>query len=81
MELFPTSAFLTKVRPPENMRRFYALQLMPDLFGGCSLVRRWGRLGTYGQTRVDHYEAEGLAVDALRDWIAAKTKRGYALEA
>ena len=81
MELFPTSAYLTKVRPAENMRRFYALQVVPDLFGGCSLVRRWGRIGTYGSSRIEHFPSEGVALDALRDWMEAKAKRGYALHA
>ena len=49
MDLFPTSAYLTKVRPAENMRRFYALQVMPDLFGGCSLIRRWAASGHRGR--------------------------------
>ena len=62
------------------MRRFYALQVMPDLFGGCSLIRRWGRIGTYGADRIEHFPSEGAALDALRDWIDAKAKRGYALQ-
>jgi predicted DNA-binding WGR domain protein len=27
------------------MRRFYRLDMQPDLFGGFLLVRQWGRIG------------------------------------
>jgi predicted DNA-binding WGR domain protein len=78
MNLFPTEAYLTRVRPELNMQRFYTLSIVPDLFGGCSLVRRWGRIGSSGSSkRIEYYEHEGKAVDALMDWIKAKTKRGY----
>lgn len=37
----------------KNMARFYAMSIEPDLFGGSALVRRWGRIGTRGQERID----------------------------
>ena len=78
MNLFPTEAYLTRVNPEQNMQRFYMLHIVPDLFGGCSLVRRWGRIGSGGGSkRIEHYAYEGKAVDALMNWIAVKAKRGY----
>lgn len=78
MNLFLTEAYLTRVSPEQNMRRFYMLHIVPDLFGGCSLVRSWGRIGSGGGSkRIEYYPYEGKAVDALIDWIKVKTKRGY----
>lgn len=78
MNLFPTNAYLTRVSTVQNMYRFYTLHIEPDLFGGCSLVRRWGRIGSSGgQKRIEHYPHEGMAVDAVSQWIAQKVKRGY----
>jgi predicted DNA-binding WGR domain protein len=61
----------------QNMQRFYRLSLQPDLFGGCSLIREWGRLGSGGRVRRDGFESEGQAVSALVALSAAKTRRGY----
>ncbi len=36
-----------------NVVRFYSLTIEPTLFGTASLVREWGRIGTYGRRRVD----------------------------
>ena len=53
------------------------MTVQPDLFGGVSLVREWGRIGMAGQVRVDLYPDEGCAVDALARLTQAKKKRGY----
>lgn len=39
---------LRRVDPSRNMARFYRLDVQPDLFGGCSFVREWGRIGRGG---------------------------------
>ena len=52
-------------------------QVQPDLFGGASLIREWGRIGQAGQVRVDPHPDEGCAVDALAGLAQAKRKRGY----
>ena len=36
-----------------------------DLFGRVVLVRRWGRLGTFGKVRLDEHPDEGKAHQAL----------------
>jgi len=51
--------------------------LQPDLFGGCSLIREWGRMGSGGRVRRDGFESEGQAMSALVALSAAKTHRGY----
>lgn len=78
LELFPTSLRLTRIDPTQNMRRFYRLALQPDLFGGCTLIREWGRIGRGGQVKREEFESEGHAVDALIALQRRKRRRGYA---
>jgi len=77
LDLFPTALQLCRIDPELNMQRFYRLSLQPDLFGGCSLIREWGRMGSGGRVRRDGFESEGQAVSALVALSAAKTRRGY----
>jgi hypothetical protein len=44
---------LHRIDPARNMRRFYRLDVQPDLFGLWLLMREWGRIGRPGQTRED----------------------------
>lgn len=76
-EIFPDRLHLRRIEPAKNMRRFYLMTVQRDLFGGASLIREWGRIGSSGQMRVDHHADEGHAVDALADMVTAKRKRGY----
>lgn len=54
---------LTRIDPPNNVHRFYRMEIMPGLFGEWSLIREWGRIGQPGQVRVDWYETEAAAKD------------------
>jgi hypothetical protein len=36
---------LNRIDPARNMRRFYSLDVQPDLFGGFAVVKEWGRIG------------------------------------
>ena len=75
--LFPDRLLLRRIDPVRKMRRFYLMTVQRDLFGGVSLIREWGRIGSSGQVSVDHFLDEGQAVDALSDIAKAKRKRGY----
>ncbi|QEO18981.1 WGR domain-containing protein [Acetobacter vaccinii] len=77
LAMFPTSARLQRIRPDRNEWRWYALSIQPDLFGGAALVRRWGRLGTAGQMRLDLHDNEGAAANALSRLIRHRLRRGY----
>lgn len=60
-----------------NMARFYALEVTQDLFGQIWLERRWGRIGTRGQTK---WEPLGTTADAaarVHTLTHLKTRRGY----
>jgi predicted DNA-binding WGR domain protein len=76
-EIFPDQMFLRREEPSRNMRRYYLMTVQPDLFGGASLVREWGRIGSPGQVRIDHHRDEGHAINALVDLVVSKRKRGY----
>jgi predicted DNA-binding WGR domain protein len=45
---------LYRIDPARNMRRFYALDVQPDLFGCVLLMKQCGRIGTAGK---DHRRA------------------------
>ena len=75
LNLFPTAVHLCRVDPDRNMRRFYALDLQPDLFGGCTLVHEWGRIGLAGRVSAmpirprlrTHSQNKTVAASAIAD--------------
>lgn len=76
-EVFPDRLLMHRVDPAKKMHRFYLMTVQRDLFGGASLTREWGRIGSSGQVRVERHPDEGQAVNALADIAAKKQKRGY----
>lgn len=78
-DLFPLRAHLRRIRPEKNEWRFYTLTIQPDLFGGATLVRHWGRIGTAGSQRLDLHPDQGAAANALAAMIRYHRKRGYAM--
>ena len=79
LEMFPEDIRIERVDAEANMYRFYRLRLMPDLFGGVSLLREWGRIGTQARHRIELFEDAGRATDAMAVLYRAKQKRGYQL--
>jgi len=77
LDLFPTAAHFCRIDPEQNMSRYYRLCLQPDLFGGCTLIREWGRIGSGGRIRYDGFASEGEAVSALVSMSQTKVRRGY----
>jgi predicted DNA-binding WGR domain protein len=70
---------LRRIDPARNMRRFYRLDLQPDLFGAWGVVREWGRIGRPGRVRVDPYSTEAEAAAKMQRQRARKQSRGYTL--
>ncbi len=62
------------------MRRFYAAEIQPTLFGGVSVVRRWGRIGGPGRVMLETFDLEEEAQAALTKLVTAKQRRGYRVE-
>ncbi|MCF1473494.1 MULTISPECIES: WGR domain-containing protein [Rhizobium/Agrobacterium group] len=68
---------LRRIDPSQNMRRFYTLALQPTLFGGASVIRNWGRIGTTGQTMIETFDRKEDAQRVLSRLERTKRKRGY----
>lgn len=68
---------LHRIDPERNMHRFYLLSVQPTLFGGVSVIRNWGRIGSSGQTMVQTFEAEDDAAAALLRVEREKRRKGY----
>ncbi len=79
LDLFPEDIRIERVDREANMYRFYRLRLLPDLFGGVSLLREWGRIGTQGRHRIELFADAGQAADAMLSVYLSKQKRGYQL--
>ncbi len=77
LEVFPDRLLMYRVDPAKKMHRFYLMTVQRDLFGGASLTREWGRIGSSGKVCVDYHPDEGQAVDALASLATQKIKRGY----
>lgn len=78
-DLEPYPLHLRRVDAARNMKRFYMLSIQPTLFGGFSLVRNWGRIGTNGQTMVQTFDGSAEAGEAFGRLERVKRKRGYAV--
>ena len=60
-----------------NMARFYAMSIEPTLFGEACLTRRWGRIGSSGQSMVRCFSKEAEAVVLFLELARQKRSRGY----
>jgi len=68
---------LIRIDPERNTFRFYRLAPWSDLFGGMTLAREWGRIGSPGQICLERFADEEQAAGALARLAAAKRRRGY----
>ncbi|RWR09184.1 WGR domain-containing protein [Sinirhodobacter populi] len=71
------SVHLLRIDAGRNMRRFYAAGLQPTLFGGASVMRYWGRIGSSGRIMIETFESPEEARLALGKLVRGKRKRGY----
>jgi predicted DNA-binding WGR domain protein len=60
-----------------RMRRFYIMDVQPDLFGQWSFIREWGSIGSPGQVRIVTYPNEDEARARLAHHRHIKERRGY----
>jgi len=59
------------------MARFYGLAIQPTLFGGASLLRNWGRIGTKGRAMMETFDEDLRAGEAFARLERRKRRRGY----
>ena len=77
MLIQPYQLYVERTDTAKNMARFYALAIEPTLFGTPCLTRRWGRIGSTGQSMVHHFVREEEAVSMFLNLLRAKRARGY----
>lgn len=65
------------IDPAKRKLRFYKMFIAPSLFGEWLLVREWGRIGSLGQVRTDHFANAGAARLALQNLARDELRRGY----
>jgi predicted DNA-binding WGR domain protein len=68
---------LTRNDPSLNMARFYAIDVMPTLFGDWTLVAEWGRIGQSGTIKAEVFSDREAAEQALQKRERAKRRKGY----
>jgi predicted DNA-binding WGR domain protein len=73
----PYQLYVERKDRAKNMARYYAMSIEANLFGELCLTRRWGRIGTKGQTLIHHFEREQDAVALFLDLTRQKRARGY----
>jgi predicted DNA-binding WGR domain protein len=69
--------YIERTDTMRNMARFYALSIEPTLFGDIALVRKWGRIGTRGQMKLQLLETEMQALELFLGIARSKRARGY----
>lgn len=69
--------YLERHDPEKRMARYYAMGVVPTLFGEWALVREWGRIGSPGTVRADWFGTEEDAAAALARLAGQKARRGY----
>ncbi len=72
------STRLLKHDPERNQYRYYLLSVQPNLFGTCSLIREWGRIGRPGRIQIDLCDTREEASAAFEKKLRQKQRRGYA---
>ncbi|MCD2175956.1 WGR domain-containing protein [Rhizobium sp. C4] len=77
MTIAPLPFYAERLDPTRNMARFYALEVSEDLFGKTRLERRWGRIGSRGQVKVELVLTSAEASKRIDALVRQKTRRGY----
>lgn len=73
----PYQLYVERTDALKNMARYYAMDISATLFGQACLTRRWGRIGSRGQSKLHVFEDEREAVSLFLDILRQKRGRGY----
>ncbi len=73
------STRLERKNPLKNMNRFYTICIVPSVFGGWSMQREWGRVGSPGTVESDPFDSITEAQEALAHFETHKINAGYCL--
>ena len=73
----PEAAELVKLVPAKKQARFYRLAIWPDLFGGFSLAREYGRIGQSGRLKLDVFTEIEQVSRSFANILKRKLRGGY----
>lgn len=62
---------MVRIEPEKNMRRFWSVRLVADLFGLVHLQRTWGRIGSRGFGKLYPFPTVSDARQAMAKLIAS----------
>ena len=66
-----------QIQQKEQQPRYYQLLLQQDLLDGWTLVREWGKQGSSGRVKRDHFPCRNDALTALERIRDAQLSRGF----
>ena len=66
-----------QVKQKDQQTRYYQLLLQQDLLDGWTLVREWGKQGSSGRVKRDHFPCRNDALSALERVRDAQLSRGF----
>lgn len=69
--------YLDRIDHDAGMARFYAVMVVPTLFGTFAVVREWGRIGQGGTVRDAVFGSEAQAHEVAAGIVQTKVRRGY----
>lgn len=70
-------SYFEKVKPAENMKRFYRIHMMPTLFGDWAVVREWGHIGSAGRVKEEWFEDLSKAAANVNTISKTRFTHGY----
>lgn len=70
---------LTRSDPARKLHRFYVVYIGPTLFGGWTLWREWGRIGSPGTVRTTSFDGYDEAQKAEQQIIHRRLSHGYTM--
>ena len=75
--VFTASCHLRRIAADDDVWPYCALTLWPDLFGGTTLMREWGRIGQDGAVMRRHFTDDAAAGRELDRIARSKVRSGY----
>jgi len=66
-----------QVQHKEQQTRYYQLLLLQDLIDGWTLVREWGKQGSSGRVKRNHFPSRKDALNAMTRVRDAQLNRGF----
>jgi predicted DNA-binding WGR domain protein len=68
---------MTNIDPAKRKSRFYRVQIGRTLFGGWSLTREYGRIGSPGRTTIESFASEEETRRAEGETIRLRIRPAY----